>query len=135
MMRKVRNGKYAEYGKKVLTLLYYHQHITKPFDIITKNEIALLTRIPKSSCHDVLKNLENKGLITVSDFPEKSVFLDFLEESRLLTLRKYAFEYESRHGKPVDSYFDEIEPIHPTKFVKITIRGIKYVEDEFDELN
>lgn len=126
-----RNGKYAKNEKEILILLYNHQYITKPFTVISKSEIIHLTRIPKSSCHDVLKNLENKRLITISNFPEKSVFLDFLEESLLLAMRKQNYNYESRHGKHVDSYFDfdDLECIHPIKFVKITKNGIKYVKE------
>ncbi len=51
MARKARNGKYAEYGRRILIIL----QIQRKFIVVSK--IRLKTKIPRSSLYDVLGTL------------------------------------------------------------------------------
>lgn len=57
-MKRVRHGKYRQYEKIILQIL------TKPpADITGTGQIRFVSKIPKSSCYDVLGKLRNEGHI------------------------------------------------------------------------
>ena len=57
-MKKLRHGKYREYEKIILRIL-----TNPPADITGTAQIRFISKIPKSSCYDVLGKLRNEGYI------------------------------------------------------------------------
>ncbi|MEX0862909.1 hypothetical protein [Nitrosopumilus sp.] len=57
-MRNLRNGKYRKYEKIILQIL-----LKPPYDIMGTGQIRFVSKIPKSSCYDVLGKLREEGYI------------------------------------------------------------------------
>ena len=57
-MKRTRHGKYKEYEKIILQIL-----LKPPFDVMGTGQIRFVSKIPKSSCYDVLGKLRREGCI------------------------------------------------------------------------